>query len=120
MNYKSENHHYILSLQNKYFFYYAIINHSNSFNLSWIPSNAVYFQNGAFQNGNRYSPLKPLKSLAEFNSRVCMSVCVCVTVCVCVCEWRGEFNRVVLVVQLGLIFHFILHPEQRQVFQLVS
>jgi hypothetical protein len=39
---------------------------------------------------------------------------------VCVCEWRGEFNRVVLVVQLGLIFHFILNPEQRRVFQLVS
>jgi hypothetical protein len=50
--------------------------------------------------------------------------------------WRGEFNRVVLVVQLGLIvyfyssnfyscdllefFHFILNPEQRRVFQLVS
>jgi hypothetical protein len=42
-----------------------------------------------------------------------------VCVCVCVCEWRGEFNRVVLVVQLGLIFHFILNPEQRRVFQLV-
>jgi hypothetical protein len=26
---------------------------------------------------------------------------------------------VVLVVQLGLIFHFILNPEQRRVFQLV-
>jgi hypothetical protein len=39
---------------------------------------------------------------------------------VCVCEWRGEFNRVVLVVQLGLIFHFILNPEQRRVFQLVN
>jgi hypothetical protein len=39
---------------------------------------------------------------------------------VCVCEWRGEFNRVVLVVQLGLIFHFILNPEQRRVFQLVQ
>jgi hypothetical protein len=53
--------------------------------------------------------------------RVCMCVCmcVCVCVCVCVCEWRGEFNRVVLVVQLGLIFHFILNPEQRRVFQLV-
>jgi hypothetical protein len=36
-----------------------------------------------------------------------------------VCEWRGEFNRVVLVVQLGLIFHFILNPDQRRVFQLV-
>jgi hypothetical protein len=36
-----------------------------------------------------------------------------------VCEWRGEFNRVVLVVQLGLIFHFFLNPEQRRVFQLV-
>jgi hypothetical protein len=51
-----------------------------------------------------------------------MSVCVCLCVfvrCVCVCEWRGEFNRVVLVVQLGLIFHFILIPEQRRVFQLV-
>jgi hypothetical protein len=49
-------------------------------------------------------------------------VCVCVRgacVCVCVCEWRGEFNRVVLVVQLSLIFHFILNPEQRRVFQLV-
>jgi hypothetical protein len=45
---------------------------------------------------------------------------VCVTVRVRVCEWRGEFNRVVLVVQLGLIFHFILNPEQRRVFQLVS
>jgi hypothetical protein len=42
---------------------------------------------------------------------------LCVTVCVCLCEWRGEFNRVVLVVQLGLIFHFILNPEQRRVFQ---
>jgi hypothetical protein len=41
-------------------------------------------------------------------------------VCVCVCEWRGEFSRVVLVVQLGLIFHFILNPEQRRVFQLVQ
>jgi hypothetical protein len=41
-------------------------------------------------------------------------------VCVCVCEWRGEFNRVVLVVQLGLMFHFILNPEQRRVFQLVQ
>jgi hypothetical protein len=40
-------------------------------------------------------------------------------VCVCVCEWRGEFNRVVLVVQLCVIFHFILNPEQRRVFQLV-
>jgi hypothetical protein len=50
-----------------------------------------------------------------------MSVCVCVRgACVCVCEWRGEFNRVVLVVQLGLIFHFILNPEQRRVFQLVQ
>jgi hypothetical protein len=39
---------------------------------------------------------------------------------VCVCEWRGEFNRVVLVVQFGLIFHFILNPEQRRVFQLVT
>jgi hypothetical protein len=59
-----------------------------------------------------------------------MSVCVtlyvcvyvrgaCVCVCVCVCEWRGEFNPVVLVVQLRLIFHFILNPEQRRVFQLV-
>jgi hypothetical protein len=48
---------------------------------------------------------------------VCVTLCVCV--CVCVCEWRGEFNRVVLVVQLGLIFHFILNPEQRRVFQLV-
>jgi hypothetical protein len=103
------------------FFYYSIINHSNSFNLSWIPSNAGYFQ-----NDNRYSPLKPLKSLAEFNSRVCMSVCDSVCVCVCVfmwevrvCKWRGEFYRVVLVVQLGFIFHFILHPEQRRVFQLV-
>jgi hypothetical protein len=28
------------------------------------------------------------------------------------CEWRGEFNGVVLVVQLGLNFHFILNPEQ--------
>jgi hypothetical protein len=47
-----------------------------------------------------------------------MSACVrCVRVCVC--EWRGEFNRVVLVVQLGLIVHFILNPEQRRVFQLV-
>jgi hypothetical protein len=49
-------------------------------------------------------------------------VCVCVCVFVWqvrVCEWRGEFNRVVLVVQLGLIFHFILNPEQRRVFQLV-
>jgi hypothetical protein len=73
---------------------------------------------------------KPLKSLVEFNSRVCMSVCVtlfvcvflcerCVCVCVCVCEWRGEFNRVVLVVQLGLIFHFIFNPEQHRLFQLV-
>jgi hypothetical protein len=64
-------------------------------------------------------PLKPLKSLAEFNSRVCMSVCVTlcvcvcvrvtvVRVCVCVCEWRGEFNRVVLVVQLGLIVYFLI------------
>jgi hypothetical protein len=56
---------------------------------------------------------------------VCDSVCVFVLevrvcVCVCVCEWRGECNRVVLVVQLGLIFHFILHPEQRRVFQLVK
>jgi hypothetical protein len=41
-------------------------------------------------------------------------------VCVCVCEWRGEFNRGVFVVQLGFIFHFILNPEQRRVFQLVS
>jgi hypothetical protein len=49
--------------------------------------------------------------------RACVRVCVCV--CVCVCVWRGEFNRVVLVVQLGLIFHFILNPEQRRVFQLV-
>jgi hypothetical protein len=59
-----------------------------------------------------YSPLKPLKSLAEFNSRVCMSVCVtlcvCSCVCVCVCEWRGEFNRVVLVVQLDLIVYFFI------------
>jgi presenilin-like A22 family membrane protease len=47
--------------------------------------------------------------------RVCDSVCVCV----CMCEWRGEFNRVVLVVQLGLIFHFILNPDRRRVFQLV-
>jgi hypothetical protein len=39
---------------------------------------------------------------------------------VCVCDWRGEFNRVVLVVLLGLIFHFILNPEQRLVFQLVN
>jgi hypothetical protein len=39
---------------------------------------------------------------------------------VCVCEWRGEFNRVVLVVQLGLIFHFTLNPEQRRVFQLLQ
>jgi hypothetical protein len=38
---------------------------------------------------------------------------------VCVCEWRGKFNRVVIVVQLGLICHFILNPEQRRVFQLV-
>jgi hypothetical protein len=45
---------------------------------------------------------------------------MCVCVCVCVCEWRGELNRVVLVVQLGLIFHFILNPEQRRVFQLVN
>jgi hypothetical protein len=45
-----------------------------------------YFQNGAFQYDNRYSPLKPLKSLAEFNSRVCMSVCV--TLCVFVWEVR--------------------------------
>jgi hypothetical protein len=44
---------------------------------------------------------------------------VCVCVCVCVSEWRGEFNRLVLVVQFGLIFHFILNPEQRRVFQLV-
>jgi hypothetical protein len=65
--------------------------------------------------------LKPLGSLAEFNSRVCMSVCVTLCVCVfvwelrvCVCEWRGEFNRVVLVVQLGLFFLFILNPEQRR------
>jgi hypothetical protein len=43
-----------------------------------------------------------------------------VCVCVCVCELRAEFNRVVLVVQLGLIFHFILNPEQRRVFQLVT
>jgi len=43
MNYKYKNHHYILPLQNKYFFYNAIINHSNSFTLSWIPSNAGYF-----------------------------------------------------------------------------
>jgi hypothetical protein len=50
---------------------------------------------------------------------VCVTLCVRVCVCVCVCEWRGEFNRVVLVVQLGLIFHFILNPEQRRVFQLV-
>jgi hypothetical protein len=55
---------------------------------------------------------------------VCDSVCVCVfvwevRVCVCVSEWRGEFNRVVLALQLGLIFHFILNPEQRRVFQLV-
>jgi hypothetical protein len=53
-----------------------------------------------------------------------VTLCVCVCVCLCercvyVCEWRGEFNRVVLVVQLGLIFHFILNPEQRGVFQLV-
>jgi hypothetical protein len=34
---------------------------------------------------------------------VCDSVCVCV----CVCVWRGEFNRVVLVVQLGLIVYFL-------------
>jgi hypothetical protein len=39
-------------------------------------------------------------------------------VCVCVC--RGEFNRVVLVVQLGLIVKFILNPEQLRVFQLVQ
>jgi hypothetical protein len=56
---------------------------------------------------------------------VCVTLCVCVCVCVrgacvCVCEWRGEFNRVVLVVQLALIFHFILNPEQRRVFQLVA
>jgi hypothetical protein len=53
---------------------------------------------------------------------VCVWLCVCVFVWevrVCVCEWRGEFNRVVLVVQLGLIFHFILNPEQRRLFQLV-
>jgi hypothetical protein len=25
-----------------------------------------------------------------------------------VCEWRGEFNRVVLVVQLGLIVYFLI------------
>jgi hypothetical protein len=56
---------------------------------------------------------------------VCVTVCVCVCVCVvvcevraCVCKWRGDFNRVVLVVQLCLIFHFILNPEQRRVFQL--
>jgi hypothetical protein len=51
-----------------------------------------------------------------------MSVCVrlCVFVWeVRVCEWRGEFSRVVLVVQLRLIFYFILNPEQRRVFQLV-
>jgi hypothetical protein len=36
-------------------------------------------------------------------------VCVCVCeVCVCVCEWRGELNRVVLVVQLGLIVYFLI------------
>jgi hypothetical protein len=54
---------------------------------------------------------------------VCVWLCVCVCVWevrVCVCEWRGEFNRVVLVVQLGLIFHFILYPELRRVFQLVN
>jgi hypothetical protein len=28
--------------------------------------------------------------------------------CVCVCEWHGEFNRVVLVVQLGLIVYFLI------------
>jgi hypothetical protein len=50
---------------------------------------------------------------------VCDCVCLCVR-CVCVCVWRGEFNRVVLVVQLGLIFHFILNPEQRRVIQLVQ
>jgi hypothetical protein len=33
---------------------------------------------------------------------------VCVWVCVCVCEWRGDFNRVVLVVQLGLIVYFFI------------
>jgi hypothetical protein len=27
---------------------------------------------------------------------------------VCVCEWRGEFNRVVLVVQLDLIVYFLI------------
>jgi hypothetical protein len=53
---------------------------------------------------------------------VCVTLFVCVFLCeryVCVCEWRGEFYRVVLVVQLGLIFDFILNPEQRRVFQLV-
>jgi hypothetical protein len=52
--------------------------------------------------------------------RVCVCVCVRVRGVWCVCEWRGEFNRVVLVVQLGLIVHFILNPEQRRVFQLVT
>jgi hypothetical protein len=52
---------------------------------------------------------------------VCVTLCVCLCVrCVYVWEWRGEFNRAVLVVQLDLIFHFILNPEQRRVFQLVE
>jgi hypothetical protein len=33
---------------------------------------------------------------------------VCVCVCVCVCAWRGEFNRVVLVVQLDLTVYFFI------------
>jgi hypothetical protein len=47
-----------------------------------------------------------------------MNVCVCARARAR--EWRGEFNRVVLVLQLLLIFHFILNPEQRRVFQLVN
>jgi hypothetical protein len=77
----------------------------------------LLFPKWRFPKYNRYGPLKPLKSLAEFNLRVCMSVRVtlCVFVCVCVrgacvyvCEWRGEFNQVVLVVRLGLIVYFFI------------
>jgi hypothetical protein len=56
-----------------------------------------------------------------------MSVCDSVCVCVCLFVWEVRVCVWVawgiqsggLVVQLGLIFHFILNPEQRRVFQLV-
>jgi hypothetical protein len=44
--------------------------------------------------------------------RLCDSVRVCVWVrgaCECVNEWRGEFNRMVSVVQLGLNLNSVNH-----------